>query len=419
MSALNPTASQAAAAAAVTSTVPPPSAVPLLDVSRGNAPLEQEILAAIASVCRTGKFLHGPEVAELETSIAALCKSRYAIACASGSDALLLALMALEIAAGDEVIAPSFTFFATASAITRLGARPVFVDIDPATFNICPKAAEAAITKATRAIIPVHLFGQCAAMEELTALARRHDLHLVEDAAQAIGAGFGDAAAGGMGDIGCLSFYPTKNLGGFGDGGMLTTSHTQLADRLRLLAAHGMSPRYYHRLVGVNSRLDTIQAAVLNVKLKRLTEWTGARQRNAARYTELFVAQGLDAALGLPRVAPGRRHVWNQFTIRVPEGRRDAVKAQLAAAGIGAEIYYPVPLHLQQCFANLGYKPGSLPETERACREVLSLPIFPELTDAEQQLVVHKLAAICRSEGLWPHPRNVAWTSGQPVRKIA
>jgi dTDP-4-amino-4,6-dideoxygalactose transaminase len=397
-------------------TNPLPANVPLLDVSRGNGPLEQEIQEAIARVLRSGKFLHGPEVGELEAAIASLCGARHAIACASGSDALLLALMSLEIGPGDEVIVPSFTFFATASAVTRLSARPVFVDIEPDSFNLNVDAVEAAITSSTRAIIPVHLFGQCAQMDRLLAIARKHDLFLVEDAAQAIGARFESAVAGGMGDIGCFSFYPTKNLGAFGDAGMLTTSSASLENRLRLLAAHGMQPRYFHRLVGINSRLDSIQAAVLNVKLKQLEAWTNGRERNASRYVELFAKHGLDA-ISLPPALPGRRHVWNQFTVRIPDGRRDAVKAQLAAAGVGSEIYYPVPLHLQQCFANYGYKPGSLPETERACREVLSLPIFPELTEPEQEAVVSRLAAICRAEGLWPNPKSVAWTSG--LRKSA
>jgi dTDP-4-amino-4,6-dideoxygalactose transaminase len=261
-------------------------------------------------------------------------------------------------------------------------------------------------------------------MDRLTEIAHRYDLSIVEDAAQAIGAGYCGGglkgAAGGMGEIGCLSFYPTKNLGAFGDGGMLTTSSAAIADRLRLLAAHGMSPRYYHRLVGINSRLDTIQAAVLNVKLKRLADWTFARERNARRYAQLFAEQSLDGVLTLPPTADGLKHVWNQFTIRIPGGRRDAVRAQLSAAGIGAEVYYPVPLHLQQCFANLGYRIGDLPETERAATEVLSLPIFPELTEAEQRLVVSRLAAICKSEGILPSVRTPAWTSGEPpLRKSA
>jgi dTDP-4-amino-4,6-dideoxygalactose transaminase len=365
--------------------------VPLLDVGRGNQPLRDEFLAAVAAVIDSGRFLHGPEVTQLENSIAQRCGVEHAIGCASGSDALLLALMALDIGPGDEVIVPSFTFFATASAVTRLGARPVFADIDPATFNITPECIAAAITPATKAIIPVHLFGQCAEMNAILEIARRHNLRVIEDAAQAIGATYHGRPAGSLGDIGCLSFYPTKNLGGFGDGGMITTRDAQLAARLRQLAAHGMSPRYYHREVGINSRLDTIQAAILGVKLQYLGEWTTARCANAARYWQLFSGSGLDQEFALPQSSPGQGHVWNQYTIRVPHGRRDEVKAQLAQAGVGAEIYYPVPLHQQQCFAWLGYGEGSLPATEQVAREVLSLPIFPELTDAELQTVVTRL----------------------------
>ena len=365
--------------------------VPLLDVGRGNGPLREEFLAAIANVIDSGRFLHGPEVTELENNVARVCGVPHAIACASGSDALLLALMAIDLKPGDEVIVPSFTFFATASAVWRLGAKPVFVDIDPATFNIDPAAIEAAIVPATRAIVPVHLFGQCAEMDAILDLARRHDLRVIEDAAQSIGATYHGRPAGSLGDMGCLSFYPTKNLGCFGDGGMLTTRDGELAQRLRLLAGHGMSPRYYHREVGINSRLDTVQAAILSVKLQYLDEWTNARRANAARYWQLCSAAGIDRRLELPQATTGQGHVWNQYTVRVGNGCRDEVKASLAQAGVGAEIYYPVPLHLQQCFASLGYREGSLPATEQAAREVLSLPIFPELTDAELQTVVVRL----------------------------
>ena len=372
----------------------PPQSVPLLDVGRGNAPLREEILGAIAQVVDSGKFLHGPQVTQLERSVAELCGVEHAIACASGSDALLLALMALEIGPGHEVIVPSFTFFATASAVWRLGARPVFVDIEPANFNIDPNRLEAAITPRTKAIIPVHLYGQCCEMDAINDLARRHRLFVIEDAAQAIGAKYWGRPACSLGAIGCLSFYPTKNLGAFGDAGMLTTSDADLAQRLRLYAAHGMNPRYYHKVVGINSRLDTIQAAVLNVKFARLPEWTEQRKANARRYHELFTAAGMAQQIGLPLAQPHCEHIWNQYTIRIGGGRRDAVKAQLAELGVGSEIYYPVPLHLQECFRSLGYKPGALPETERAAKEVLSLPIYPELTAAEQQTVVATLRDI-------------------------
>jgi dTDP-4-amino-4,6-dideoxygalactose transaminase len=302
--------------------------------------------------------------------------------------------MALDVGEGDEVIVPSFTFFATASAVWRLGARPVFVDIDPHTFNLDPQKIEDAITPLTRAIIPVHLFGQCADMDAIGEIAARHGLHVIEDAAQAIGARFRGQAAGSMSAVACFSFYPTKNLGACGDAGLLTTHDAALAERLRLLAVHGMSPRYYHQVVGICSRLDSIQAAVLNVKLPKLAEWTAARRANARAYHAALSAAGLGDELRLPQCDVRCEHVWNQYTIRIGGGRRDALRSQLAAAGVGSEIYYPVPLHLQKCFQTLGYGPGSLPETERAAREVLSLPIFPELTTNELHTVVSRLTAI-------------------------
>jgi dTDP-4-amino-4,6-dideoxygalactose transaminase len=371
-----------------------PASVPLLDLGRGNRPLKDEFLAAIGRVIDSGRFLHGPEVGQLEQQVAQLCGTEHAVGCATGSDALLLALMALEVGEGDEVIVPSFTFFATASAVWRLNARPVFVDIDPVTFNLDPQAVEEAITPATKAIIPVHLFGQCADMDAIGDIAQRHGLWLIEDAAQSIGARHRGRPAGSIGTVGCISFYPTKNLGGFGDGGMLTTNDGPLAERLRLLASHGMSPRYYHQAVGIASRLDTIQAAVLLVKLAHLGAWTKARAAHAANYDRLLTSRGLDLLAGLPRTASGCDHVWNQYTIRIPGGRRDGVKSQLAQQQIGSEVYYPVPLHLQQCFRSLGYGPGTLPHTERAAHEVLSLPVFPELTEAEQQVVVDCLSEL-------------------------
>jgi dTDP-4-amino-4,6-dideoxygalactose transaminase len=300
--------------------------------------------------------------------------------------------MALGVGRGDQVIVPSFTFFATASSAWRLGATPVFIDIDPLTFNLSHAAVEAAITPATKAIIPVHLFGQCAEMAPILETARWHGIGIVEDAAQAIGAHYRGQSAGSLGDIGCLSFYPTKNLGGFGDGGMMTTANPDLASRLTLLRGHGMRPRYYHREIGINSRLDSIQAAILLAKLPHLDRYTQMRRENAIRYHEMFAAAGLDAEIVTPSESPDRRHVWNQYTVRIPEGARDRVREHLAKANIGSEIYYPLPLHLQDCFRGLGYREGSLPETERAAAEVLSLPIFPELTEQEQELVVGSIA---------------------------
>jgi len=320
--------------------------------------------------------------------------ARHALSVSSGTDALLLALMALDIRPGDEVLCPAFTFFATAGAVSRLGAVPVFTDICPVCFNMDINDARAKITPRTKAIIPVHLFGQCADMDPILALACEQGLRVVEDAAQSIGATYKGRQSGTLGDFGTYSFFPSKNLGGFGDGGMLTTDDDALAERLRLLAAHGMSPRYYHREVGINSRLDTIQAAVLNVKFKHLAEWTRLRQENARRYHQLFTAEGLHRTIDLPESLPDREHVWNQYTIRVADGKRDQLRAQLAELGIGSEVYYPVPLHQQQCFASLGYGPGSLPVTERMAAEVLSLPIYPEVTVAEQQLVVQAVTEL-------------------------
>lgn len=378
----------------------PPSdggvAVPLLDLKRHYAPLREQIAAALLAVCDSGAFVLGPEVQALEQRLAGYCQVRHAIGCASGSEALLLALMAFDIGPGDEVILPSFTFFATGSAVTRLGARPVFADIDPATFNIDPRHVEQLVGPRTRAILPVHLFGQCAEMEPILRIAQAAGLAVIEDAAQAIGAEYDGRRAGAMGHIGCFSFYPTKNLGGAGDGGMLTTQDDALAEKLRLLRVHGMAPRYYHKIVGINSRLDSFQAAVLNVKFPYLDHWTALRQANAQRYGELFAAAGLDRVLGLPQARPWHRHVWNQYVIRVPDGRRDPLRQFLAEAHIATEIYYPLGLHAQECFRHLGYQPGDLPETEQAAREVLALPIFPELTDEEQRTVVDRIADFYR-----------------------
>lgn len=366
--------------------------VPLLDISRGNNPLKAEIMAAFEKVVDSGRFLFGPDVFQLEESMAEICQAKFGIGCASGSDALLLSLMAFDIGPGDEVIVPSFTFFATASAVTRLGATPVFVDIEPETFNLDASLIEAAITPNTKAIIPVHLFGQCADITEIIAIADTHNLKVIEDAAQSIFSEHQGQRACSQGDIGCVSFYPTKNLGGMGDGGMLVTSDEALADKLKLLRGHGMAPRYYHQIIGINSRLDTLQAAALNVKLAHMPRWTSMRQANAARYHEMFAECGLDTVLGLPKTAPGKTHIWNQYTVRVPNGQRDALKQHLADKQIGSEIYYPVPLHQQECFAYLNVDSSTLPETEQAAAEVLNLPIFPELTEQEQRRVVDTVA---------------------------
>ena len=378
----------------------PFSTVPLLDVGRGNAPLREEFLEALAGVIDSGKFLFGPDVEALEREVAAYSQIDHAIGCASGSDALLLALMAAEIGPGDEVIVPSFTFFASVSCITRLGATPVFVDIRPDTFNMDAEKLESAITTRTKVIIPVHLFGQCAEIDRICQIAAEHDLIVVEDAAQAIGAAYQSRPAGSWGSIGCFSFYPTKNLGGMGDGGMLTTGDAATADKLRLLGSHGMRPRYYHRMLGINSRLDTFQAAVLRVKMKHLPAGVEARQANAQRYQQLFRDAGLldDRSITLPTQDPHAFHVWNQYSLRVSGGKRDSLKASLAERGIGTEIYYPVPMHKQDCFAGLTTPAEGLPETERACAEVLNLPIYPELRIDEQARVVESIKQFFRRD---------------------
>jgi len=383
-------------------TGPSSAGVPLLDVQRQYHPLRAELMAAIEQVCDSGKFVLGPECEKLEHSLAEYCQAKHAIGCASGSDALLLALMAYDIGPGDEVLVPSFTFFATASAVWRLGAKPVFVDIEPAGFNMDAALLEGLITPATKAIIPVHLYGQCADMQAINRIAHSHGIPVIEDAAQAIGAELDGHRAGSLGQVGCISFYPTKNLGGFGDGGMLTTNDADLAARLQLLRGHGMQPRYYHQVVGINSRLDSIQAGVLNVKLRHLDVWSDMRQANAARYDELFAAAGLDRVLGLPKTLPNRRHVWNQYIVRVPDGRRDALREHLGREKIGSEIYYPLPLHAQECFRSLGYAAGCLPHSERAAAETIALPIFPELTAIEQQTVVRQMAAFFGVRGAGP-----------------
>ncbi|MEX0819801.1 MAG: DegT/DnrJ/EryC1/StrS family aminotransferase [Pirellulaceae bacterium] len=362
--------------------------VPLLDIVGENGPLYAEMFEALRDVFESGRFLYGPAVTELENAVANLSGARYAIGCASGSDALLLALLAMDIGPGDEVIVPSFTFFATASAVQRVGAKIVFADIDPTTFNLDPAKMAAAITSNTKAVIPVHLFGRAADMTEIQRIAETAGIRVIEDAAQAIGSQHRGRGAGAWGDVGCFSFYPTKNLGGCGDGGMLTTSDDELAERLRLFAAHGMNPRYVHRVVGINSRLDTLQAAALCVKVKHLDRWTEARRQHAAWYHESFANAGFTNDIALPVDDADGKHVWNQFTIRVPHGRRDDLRSYLAEQRIASEIYYPIPLHQQVCFGHVDYAIGSLEETERAATEVLSLPVFPDLTVEQQQRVV-------------------------------
>jgi dTDP-4-amino-4,6-dideoxygalactose transaminase len=369
-----------------------PSPVPFIDLVAQHQTIAAEIHEAVDRVFSKQAFILGDEVSEFESDAATYCDARDAIGCASGTDALILALMALDIGPGDEVVTSAFTFFATASAIHRVGARPVFVDIDPVSMNLDPEQLELAITPKTRAILPVHLFGQCAEMEPLWRIAVRHGISIIEDAAQSIGAEYHGRRAGVLGEIGCFSFFPTKNLGGAGDGGMLTTDDHDLSRRLRRLRVHGDEGGYRHAEVGLNSRLDALQAAVLHVKLAHLEHWTEARRSNAKRYESLFSQHGLLDLVTLPRELPGHRHVYNQFTIRVKDGRRDSVLAALRREQVGAAIYYPIPLHLQHCFRFLGYKPGDLPATEAASAEVLSLPIFAELGAERQETVVRAFA---------------------------
>ena len=367
--------------------------VPLLDLRAQYATIRDEVDAAVQRVIASQHFILGPEVAALEQEIAEYCGAAHALGVSSGTDALLIALMALGVGPGDEVVTTPFTFFATAGVVARLGARTVFVDIDPDSFNIDPAAVDGAITPATRAIVPVHLFGRVANMDPLLATARRTGIAVVEDAAQAIGARDDQGrSAGALGDMGCFSFFPSKNLGAFGDAGMVTTRDDALSRLLQRLRVHGSEPKYYHSIVGGNFRLDALQAAVLRVKLPYLDRWSAARRRNAQRYRELFTEAGLEPHVGLPTDVPG--HIYNQFVIRVAE--RDALRAYLEQHGVGTEIYYPLPLHLQECFAGLGYGPGDFPHSEKAAREVLALPIYPELDEADLQHVVAAIAGFFR-----------------------
>jgi dTDP-4-amino-4,6-dideoxygalactose transaminase len=366
--------------------------VPLLAIDRQNGPLREQFRQVMDDVCDSGRFVLGPDVTALEDELSTILDVPHVIGCASGSDSLLLALMALNIKPGEEVILPSYTFFATASAVTRLGGVPIFADIDPSTFLIDPDDIRHRITSQTRAIIPVHLFGQTVDMDAILPIAKQAGLPIIEDAAQSVLSTWHGKCSGGLGDIGCFSFYPTKNLGGFGDGGFLTTTRDDLAESLRKLRVHGMEPRYYHDVVGINSRLDSLQAAVLRIKLPLLNDWTNQRAQNAIRYTEMFNHCGLHDAITSPKIDTRGRHVWNQYIIRVADGKRDALREHLKISGVGTEIYYPVPLHLQKCFDNFGWKMGDLPITESAAKETLALPIFAELTPAEQATVVGRIA---------------------------
>jgi dTDP-4-amino-4,6-dideoxygalactose transaminase len=389
-----------------------PMRVPLLDLKPQYQGLRVEIQAAIEKVCASQAFILGPAVKELERRIAEYSRGRYGIGVSSGTDALLVALMALDIGVGDEVITTPYSFFATAGTIARTGARPLFCDIDPRTYNLAPDAVRSLIARQcesrggelrnrrtggrVKALMPVHLYGQVADMTPLMEIAQSHGLRVIEDAAQAIGADDAEGRrAGSLGDVGCLSFFPTKNLGAFGDAGLCVTSDAALAERIEVLRVHGGRPKYYHALIGGNFRLDEIQAAVLNVKLPHLDAWTAGRQRNAAFYDRRFVAAGLaGGAVRAPWADPHARHVYNQYVVRVRD--RDRLRQHLADRGVGSEIYYPVPLHLQQCFGYLEHRAGDFPEAERAARETLALPIYPELGEGELNYVVDSIAAFYR-----------------------
>ncbi len=387
--------------APVPSTVPFPSPantpIPLIDLKPQYQSIKQEVDEAVQRVFESQGFVLGEDVSNFEEEIANYCDSRHAIGCASGTDALILALKALDIGPGDEVITTPFSFFATASCIERVGAVPVFVDVKKECFNIDPDAIAAAITPRTRAILPVHLYGQCADMDAICRLAVKHNLVVIEDAAQAIGSEFQGRRAGVLGTVGCFSFFPTKNLGGAGDGGMITTDDAQLAERMRRLRVHGDAGRYEHLEVGMNSRLDALQAAVLSVKLRHLDSWTQGRQRNAGWYDELCKQENLESVIQLPVTLPARRHVYNQFCVRIGEGLRDDVLNSLREQKIGCAVYYPKPLHLQPCFAHHGYQQGQFPVSEQLSEDIMALPIFAELTRSQIEQVVSGLSKAVQS----------------------
>jgi len=367
--------------------------VPLLNLKAQYRAIKADVDQAVAEVFESQYFILGPKVQSCEEKLAQYCRCPHAVGVSSGTDALLIALMAEGIGPGDEVITPPHSFFATAGCVARVGARPVLVDVDPATYNLRPDLIEAAITPRTRAIIPVHLFGQMADLDPIMEIAGRHKLIVIEDAAQAIGSEYKGRRAGAIGHYGCFSFFPSKNLGAAGDGGLVTTQDAERAEKLRVIRMHGSKPKYYHKVIGGNFRLDALQAAVIEAKLPYLDGWTAQRQANAARYNELFQQSGLvkRKLLSCPIEAPQRRHIYNQYTIRVE--RRDALQTHLTQAGIGNEIYYPVPFHLQECFAYLGGKAGDFPASESAANQTLAIPVFPEITPAQQEYVVSTIAA--------------------------
>lgn len=368
--------------------------VPLCDLQPQYRELKDELEAAVCRVMASGQAILGPEVTALEQEVADYCGAAYGVGCGSGTDALSLALHALQIGPGDEVIMPPFTFFATAGCVLRCGAKPVFVDIEPETFNMNVNLVSRAITPRTKAIMPVHLFGQCADMEDLWRLAERFDLPIIEDAAQSFGATYQGKHCGTLGAIACFSFYPTKNLGTYGDAGMVVTNDPEWADRMATLRVHGMKPKYYHTMLGWNARIDAMQAAILRVKLPHVERCIEGREAAADRYDSLIRSRGLDGPLVTPVRRPDRRHTFNQYVVRVCDGRRDAMIERFRADRIGYEVYYPMPLHLQQCMSEFGFRKGDFPVAEQAAREVLALPMFPEITLEQQTRVVNSCAAL-------------------------
>jgi dTDP-4-amino-4,6-dideoxygalactose transaminase len=379
-----------------TISAPPATPVPLLDLKKQYATVKDEMLRVTAEVYESQGFILGPRVEAFEKAVAAYVGAKHAIGMSSGTDAQLAVMMALGIGPGDDVVTSPYTFFASAGAVARLGARPVFVDIEPESFNLDPAKLERALTPKTKAIQPVHLYGQCADMDPIRDIAKRKGIHVLEDACQSLGAGYKGVKAGALGDSCAFSFFPSKNLGGFGDGGMVTTNDDALAANLKAMRMHGETSRYHHKFVGGNFRLDALQAAVLHVKLPHLDGWAEARRANAKdierRYLEAGGLPFEKGGLKFPREAAGRHHVFNQFVVRVGGGRRDSLKDQLTAKGIGCAIYYPVPLHLQECFSSLGHRAGDFPESERAAQETLAIPVFPELSDSQKAFLAFTLA---------------------------
>jgi dTDP-4-amino-4,6-dideoxygalactose transaminase len=378
--------------------------IPLCDLQPQYQELQGELESAIQRVLSSGQVILGPEVVALEREVAAYCGAGYSVGCGSGTDALLLALHGLEIGPGDEVIMPPFTFFATAGSVLRCGARPVFVDIEPETFNLDPHLVSRAITPRTKAIMPVHLYGQCADMAELWRIAERFDLPIIEDAAQSFGATYQGKQCGTLGAMACFSFYPTKNLATYGDAGMVVTNDPEWADRMMTLRVHGMKPKYHHGMLGWNARIDAVQAAILRVKLPHVDRFIDGRESAADRYDSLIRSRGLEAIVSAPVRRSDRRHTFNQYVVRIADGQRDALIQRFQAERIGYEVYYPVPVHLQKCLAHLGGRAGDFPISEQASREVLALPLFPEITPEQQARVID----VCASQLLMPTMRRAA-----------